>query len=136
MSFDSWKTTAPEDDGVIPEPEACRVCTGHEDAPVCSPECARIEWEARRITRIKALYATCRTAMNLARIYQRESGAEWREDPRIVAIRWQVNSWRRQVAAFRCLTQEVAEVAIARGLREDMRTASTMPAPANDEAAQ
>lgn len=68
-NYDSWKTRAPEDDGINYE-TPCPICTGDNDAPPCGEDCDRLMRRVRNERKIRGLYQACRTALTLAKCYR------------------------------------------------------------------
>lgn len=70
MSYDDWKTSAPEQDDEPPTP--CPICTGHEDAEPCSEDCAMLCAEVRLERVAKRYEEARRTCVELALKYRTE----------------------------------------------------------------
>ena len=94
MSYDDWKTDAPEDDREAPIP--CPVCTGAEDAMPCGEDCAAIYAEVIAHRCIRSLYRTIRHAMNVARVYAEEGS-----DRRVRDVVVQIKEYRSRIAGYR-----------------------------------
>lgn len=95
MGYDSWKTTAPEDDRE--PPQGCPVCTGDETAEPCSEECASLVSQKERRVRIRGLYLTCRSALRWARLYIDRGEC----DARVRALVDEVNKHRKSIRVLR-----------------------------------
>jgi hypothetical protein len=99
-NYDSWKTTAPEDDGVYYEPTPCPVCTGDRDAEPCGEDCHVIVRKALAGRRIKGLYETAQRAMKLAKTYRASSAVE-EKDRRIDECLQRVDECREDIKVWR-----------------------------------
>ena len=87
MSYDTWRSTLPDQDEVVPV--QCPVCTGHDDAAPCSEECAELVERVNAERRIKGLFFAAYKAIRLARTYG--------PGPRSAAcVEW-VNKYRYQI---------------------------------------
>lgn len=122
MSFDDWKTTAPEDDGPIPGD--CPVCDGGDGAP-CSEACDELVARSKARQAIRGAYEAAYIALSLARSYEAEGDSV--REPRIRAVLDQVGAYRRFIRSLRAMLKLQAE---------DIGSADTLPAPACEEAAQ
>lgn len=96
MSFDSWKTTAPEEDGE--PPVECCVCTGHKYASPCGEDCAELVARCERERLIKVLYQNARRALHLAREYRQEAQ---NDDHRVREILHRVGIIRADISELR-----------------------------------
>lgn len=96
MSYDSWKTTAPEEDEEAPVP--CPICTGHADAEPCGEDCAELVARCERERLIKVLYANAWRALQLAREYRQEAQ---NDDHRVREILHRVGIIRADISELR-----------------------------------
>lgn len=87
MSYDSWKTSPPEEDG--DEPVPCPVCTGDESAMPCGEDCANLIATITRRNHIRGYYVTAHRAVDWARLYrQRSGGHDHRADECMQRVRF------------------------------------------------
>ena len=118
MSYDAWKTTAPEsDDDVCGE---CSVCYGGEGEP-CSEECAQIVFRAARVRMQRGWYEAARKALKLARRYRQEDGPGKRRERECVL---QARVYRDSIRVARVLADEDFDTAITVALGEDLKEAA------------
>lgn len=131
MNYDTWKTNAPEDDG--PDyTTPCPICTGAEDEPPCSEECERLIYVAGLRSEIVSLYKAAKLAVHWAKVYRKEEGPRsQRERDCLLAVR----EYRWAIRGHRAAMHVDPDAVLAVALAEDVRTATTLPAPA-EEAAQ
>lgn len=124
MNYDQWKANAPEDDG--PDyTTPCPVCTGAEDEPPCSEECARLILRAFERRRVLGLLKACARARRWARLYAQENGHPFGQ--RVHDCLAQIREYHWELRSIRSARKAA--------LAEDAREATTLPAPA-EEAAQ
>lgn len=96
MSYDSWKTTAPEEYSDPPAP--CCVCTGDSWAEPCGEECEAIALRCYREQKIRGHYEDAKRALRLAREYRIGDATS---DGRIKAIVRRVQLIRVDISELR-----------------------------------
>jgi hypothetical protein len=100
VSYDNWKTTAPEDDGPNYE-TPCPVCTGDRNALPCGEDCDRIVKKALAKRRIAGLYETAKRALHLAKMYRELMYPQKDTDRRIDECLQRVDECRADIKAWR-----------------------------------
>lgn len=120
MTYDDWKSAAPEsDDEVCGTP--CPVCTGDDEGPPCSEECEHIVFLAKQRSVIRGLYRSARTSLRLARRYRDEEGPRGRRERECVQ---RIRALRDVIRTTRAMCASDVDAVLDVALDEDLRSAA------------
>lgn len=98
MSYDDWKTRAPEEDA-DPFAVPCPVCTGDASAKPCSEDCDHIVERCRRERQIQSCFQASRLVIKMAKAYRDEGFGV--SDVRVRTCLDRVRYYRGQIRAHR-----------------------------------